>query len=139
MANKWVELARPIREVMNQAGGLLDDKQASTVVSLYPELRGDGALIPSSTRIRWDGKLYRAAVDLWDNAQSTPETAPALWEEIAYRDGIRIIPEVITAGTAFAKDEPGWWNDVIYQSMMDNNVWTPEQNPNAWKRYVRDA
>lgn len=53
--------------------------------------------------------LKRAAVDLWDNEANTPDAAPTLWEDIDYRDGIRVIPETITVGLAFAKGEKGWW------------------------------
>lgn len=66
----------------------------------------------------------------------------ALWEGIAYREGHRIIPAVITAGTAFAKitagtafakGEFGWWGDVLYRSLIDANVYTPEQYPAGWE------
>ena len=75
----------------------------------------------------------RAAVDLWDTKENNPDNAPTLWEDIAYKEGYRIIPETITAGTAFMKDERGWWKDILYKSILDNNVWTPEQYPSGWE------
>lgn len=57
----------------------------------------------------------------------------ALWEDIAYREGYRIIPAVITAGTAFAKGEFGWWGDTMYKSLIDANVYTPEAYPAGWE------
>ena len=75
----------------------------------------------------------RAAVDLWDNAENTPDVAPTLWEDVLYRDGIRIIPETITVGLSFAKGEQGWWGDVLYASTIDANVWTPEAYPAGWE------
>ena len=30
------------------------------------------------------------------------------------------------------KDERGWWKNVLYTSLLDNNVWTPEANPSGW-------
>jgi hypothetical protein len=85
------------------------------------------------TRINWHGTVKRAASDLWNTAENNPDNAPALWEDLAYREGIRMIPEIITAGTAFAKGEQGWWDDTLYKSTMDNNVWTPEQLPAGWE------
>jgi hypothetical protein len=70
---------------------------------------------------------------LWDTEANNPENAPTLWEDILYRNGIRIIPEVITVGTAFAKDEKGWWGDTLYKSLIDNNVWTPADYPTGWE------
>lgn len=110
----------------------LDDKTASIAPELYNRMRFDGSLIKVGTRINWHGTLKRAAVDLWDTEENNPDNAPTLWEDIAYKQGVRIIPDVITVGTAFAKGEQGWWNDHIYESTMDANVYTPEAYPSGW-------
>ena len=134
--NKWLEAAKPVRAVMDQAGEMLTDAQASTVVTLYPILHGNGDLIEAGTRINWKGQLKRAAVDLWDTEQNNPDNAPALWEDINYRDGYRVIPSTLTAGTAFAKGEIGWWGDTLYRSLLDANVWNPDGYPSGWEVYV---
>ena len=110
-----------------------DDAVASLSVGAYPTLKGDGSLIKAGTRINWHGLIKKAAVDLYDTANTTPDTADILWEDISYREGYRIIPETITTGTAFAKNECGWWGDVLYVSLLDNNVWTPTAYPGGWK------
>lgn len=130
--NKYIEQAYRLRPVIEQAAVSLDDATASTAPELYPELQGKGALVAAGTRINWNGTLMRAAVDLWDTAENTPDAAPDLWEELQYRDGYRIIPEVITVGTAFAKGERGWWGDALYESTVDANVYTPEQYADNW-------
>ena len=127
------EKARKMRAAMETAAVSLDDATASTAPELFPRLKGDGSLVKADTRICWCGTLKRAAVDLWDNAENTPDAAPALWEVVLYRDGIRIIPETITAGLAFTKGEQGWWDDVLYASTMDANVWTPDAYPAGWE------
>lgn len=108
------------------------DADASKCVSVYPTLTGDGSLIKVGTRINHNGALKRAAVDLYDTAENNPDNAPTLWEDIEYRHGYRIIPTTITAGTAFALDEYGWWGNSLYQSMQSNNVWTPAAYPSGW-------
>ena len=128
------ELALKLRPYIEQAAQSLDDQTASDAAELFPRLRQNGSLIAAGTRINWNGTVKRAAVDLWDNAGSTPDAAPTLWEDLAYRDGIRIIPETITAGTAFSLNECGWWGDVLYRSIYNGaNVWTPEQYPDGWE------
>lgn len=129
------ELALKLRPYIEQAAQSLDDQTASDAAELFPRLRQNGSLIAAGTRINWNGTVKRAAVDLWDNAGSTPDAAPTLWEDLAYRDGIRIIPETITAGTAFSEDELGWWGDVLYRSKVNNNVYTPAQYPENWEVY----
>ena len=122
-----------LRAIVEQAAVSLDDKTASEAAALFPRLKGDGALIRATTRINWRGTIKRAAVDLWDTEENNPDNAPTLWEDIAYREGLRIIPAVITAGAAFALGEIGWWNDAKYKSLMNANVYTPEQYPAGWE------
>ena len=90
---------------------LVDDKTASVAPEMFDSLTGSGALVKAGTRINWMGVLKRAAVDLWDSAENSPDNAPTLWEDIAYREGYRIIPETITSTLAFALDEIGWWKE----------------------------
>ena len=123
------ELIKAIKALRNDA----TDKTASLSVYAFPILKGDGQLIAAGTRIKWNGTLKRATVDLWDTEENNPDNAPVLWEDIQYKDGYRFIPEVITVGTAFAKDECGWWNDVLYKSLLDTNVYTPNDYPAGWE------
>ena len=110
------------------------DAQASLAFSVYPTLKQDGSLIKSGTRINHNGMIIRAAVDLYDTETNSPENAPTLWEALNYKDGYRIIPEVITVGTAFSKGELGWWNDELYESLVDSNVYTPDQYAPNWSK-----
>lgn len=128
-----IEKARLQRKNIILGSASLDDRTASETPELFDQLNENGELVPVGTRINWGGVLKRATVDLWDTNENNPDNAPALWEDILYKDGIRIIPEVITVGTAFMKDELGWWNDVLYKSLLDNNVWTPDANPTGWE------
>lgn len=128
-----IEKAQIQRQNLIKAAQSLDDKDASVVPEFFGRLAANGALVPVGTRINWNGTLKRAAVDLWDTTENNPDNVPSLWEDIEYRDGIRIIPEVITVGKAFAKDELGWWGDTIYKSLRDANVHTPAQYPAGWE------
>lgn len=128
-----LEEARKYRAIIESAMGLTDDKVASEAPVLFPSLKEDGSLVSAGTRINWNGVVKRAASDLWDTTENNPDNAPTLWEDISYKDGYRIIPEIITAGTAFAKYECGWWNDVLYKSLIDGNVYTPDAYPAGWE------
>lgn len=131
--NKWTEAAKRLRPYIEKGSASLDDKTASEAVTLFPKLKQDSSLVKAGTRIDWNGTLKRAAVDLWDTEQNNPDNAPTLWEDVSYKDGIRIIPETITATLAFSKGERGLWRDVLYESLMDGNVYTPAQYPAGWE------
>ena len=125
--------ALKLRTLIERAAESLTDKEASEWAMLFPRLKQDGSLVKAGTRINWNGVLKKAAVDLWDRPENNPDNAPTLWEDLPYKDGYRIIPEVITVTEAFALDECGWWNDVLYKSLLDANVYTPEQYASGWE------
>lgn len=122
-----------LRSIIEKAASSLDDKTASTVATLFPRLKSDGSLVSVGTRINWNGIVKKAAVDLWDTTENNPDNAPSLWQDIEYKEGYRIIPDTLTVTTAFAKGECGWWNDALYRSLMDANVYTPAAYPQGWE------
>lgn len=126
--------ALKMREMIEKAAVSLTDADALNAPAMFPRLSGSGELVKAGTRINWNGKIKRAAVDLWDRLENNPDLAPNLWEDIEYKESYRTIPEVITAGTAFAKDECGWWKGVLYKSLIPANVYTPEQYPAGWEK-----
>ena len=125
--------AKTMRGFIEQAAEGLDDATASQAPNLFPGLKEDGSLVRSGTRINWKGVVKRAAVDLWDTVDNNPNNAPGLWEDLPYIDGIRVIPDIITVGLAFSKGEKGWWDGILYESLMDANVYTPEAYPAGWQ------
>lgn len=131
--NKIIEKAIEIRKNILLGSESLEDKEASKTPELFARLNQNGDLVRVGTRINWNGTLKRAAVDLFDTLENNPDNAPTLWENIEYKDGYRIIPEVITVGTAFSLNEIGWWNNELYKSLLDNNVYNPSQYPQGWE------
>ena len=125
--------AKSLRSVLMQGGASLSDAVISTAPEACQRMKYNGEKIGVGTRINWNGTVKRAAVDLWDTEQNNPDNAPTLWEDLMYREGIRIIPNPITVGLAFSKDELGWWGDTLYRSKVDNNVYTPEEYPANWE------
>lgn len=127
-----IEKAKFQRELILKAMENLDDQDASRVPEFYTTLKYNGALVPFGTRINWNGVLKKVVVDIWDTEENNPDNSPSLWVDIEYRDGIRIIPEQITVSTMFTKDELGWWNNILYKSLVDSNVYTPAQYAANW-------
>lgn len=121
-----------LRRLLQAFVAQADDATASIMPAMSPKLPHDGKLIEAGTRVNVDGVVWKAAVDLWDTEANSPKNAPTLWAKLAYRDGYRIIPESITVAEAFSQGERGWWEDKLYESTADNNVYTPEQYAPNW-------
>lgn len=126
--------AREIRRAMDKICTQASDAAASAAAAAFPRLRYDGSLICAGSRIFWKGSVLKAAQDLWDTRENDPDHAANLWAQLNYRDGYRIIPEVIPLTEAFAQGEPGWWEDGLYVSLKDGNVYTPGQYPAYWEK-----
>jgi hypothetical protein len=132
--NKWLEAARPVRDVMDKAGELLDDAQASKVVALYGPYPKDGSLVKVGRRINWKGKLVRAKVGLWATDENNPDNAPDLWEEIKYRDGYRVLTGPITASNPVLPGEKCWEGDVLYECIYHVAcTYRPSEYAAAWR------
>ena len=127
-----LQQARILRRNIVKGSISLEDKDASLTPELFDGLKEDGSLIAVGTRINWRNTIKRAAVDIWDTKENNPDNAPQLWEDLPYKNGIRIIPETITTGTMFMESELGYWGDDLYKSLIDNNVWTPAAYPTGW-------
>ena len=123
-----------VRQIINTID--VDEATASLMTDYYPQITqfAEGSLITARTRVNWNGAVKRAAADLWDTRENDPGHAAALWADIDYRDGWRIIPETITAAQAFALDELGWWQDHVYRSTIAANVYTPDQYAAGWEQ-----
>lgn len=119
--------------MIEKAAVSLDDAEASMSAWLFPKLKYDGSLVEAGTRINWKGKVMKNGAALWDREENDPDHAPTLWSELEYRDGIRIIPEVIDVTTQFHEGELGWWGDVLYRSKVNGNVYTPAQYAPNWE------
>lgn len=127
------EEAIRLRAAMEKAAESLDDKTASTAPHMFRRLTGSGEAVQAGTRVNWGGQIKKAAVTLWDREEQDPDHAPDLWTDLDYVDGIRKIPDTITATQAFAKGELGWRDGVTYRSLMDGNVFLPSVYPAAWE------
>lgn len=124
--------------LIEKAASAVDDKTASEIAELLPVMKLDGSVIEAGKRYYFPedtaAPVKRAAVTLWDTEANTPANARDLWEDILYKNGIRIIPAVITAGLAFSEGEKGWWEGVLYRSILPTaNTWTPEEYPDGWE------
>ena len=123
---KWSEKARARRALYDQAVRNVPEEQAAGLMALYDAVRQDGALIKAGERRVWEGKLYRANVDLWDTKQNTPAAAPTLWTELkgAGDEYPQWIQPQGTAGM-YATGDKVSHKGKKWISAVVNNVWEP--------------
>lgn len=118
-------------QIMDALSGKTDSER-SKMPLLHDEWRAGRECVIGRV-YRHQSGLYRCNQTHTTQEGWEPDITAALFNRIMYKEGIRIIPDVITAGTAFAKGEQGWWEDMPYISLIDANVYTPEQYPAGWE------
>lgn len=124
-----------LRALIEQAVVALPDKEASEGAMLFPKLKQDGTLVKAGTRINWGGTVKRAANDLWDTEQNDPNNAPDLWEDIAYKQGFRVLTGPITASNPVKVDEICWYQDCLYKNILGvASAYLPDEYPNGWEK-----
>lgn len=129
------EEAYKLRSIIEKAAVSLDDKTASEGVMLFPRLKGDGSLVEYGTRINWHGTIKRAANSLWDTVENDPNHAPSMWDDIDYREGLRVLTGQIPATNPVQADEICWYKDQKWRNISGvPSVFLPDEYPNGWEK-----
>lgn len=89
--NIWLEAAKPVRAVMDQAGEMLTDEQAATVPTLYRAWES-GIEYAVGDRRLYNGILYKCLQLHTSQETWNPADAPSLWAKVLIPDP-DVIPE----------------------------------------------
>ena len=129
------EKARALRPLIEKAAVSLDDSDALNAVELFPAWVTDTAYT-ADERIRYGDKLYRCVQAHTSQADWTPDAVPALWTEVALPGEIPVWVQPTGAQDAYNTGDKVHYptaDDPVYQSTIDNNVWSPEAYPRGWE------
>lgn len=135
-----IEKARALRRKIETLSASLDDEQALETVELFPIWKADTAYT-AGDRVRYNDVLYKVLQGHTSQADWTPDTAFSLFVRVLIPD-----PEVIpvweqpSAGNAYMTGDKVYYptaEDDVYQSTIDNNVWSPSDYPQGWQKLLR--
>ena len=124
-----------IREIIEKASASLEDADALDAVELFP-LWAVGVAYSVGERVQYDGKLYKVVQAHTSQADWTPPIVPALFTEVAKPGEIPVWKQPTGAQDAYNKGDKVYYptkDDDIYESLIDANVWSPNDYPQGWK------
>lgn len=130
-----LEEARRLRKFIEKAALSLTDADALNAVLLYPEWKPNTAYA-ADDRIRYNGKLYKVIQAHTSQPDWRPNELPALYAEVAPEGVIPVWVQPTGAQDAYMTGDKVHYpteNDPVYESLIDNNVWSPTDNPAGWK------
>ena len=113
----------------------LSDAQALQVPMLFDDFDGNGVAYEVGKRIMYNGVLYKVIQAHTSQADWTPVAAPSLFAKVINETITGEIPdwEQPDSTNAYMKGNKVKFNGKIYESVIDNNVWSPTAYPSGWK------
>lgn len=102
------------------------DEQALKVPTLYEAWNGESLSYCAGKRLRFNGVLYKVLSDHISQPDWTPEAAPSLFAKVLVEDP-NVISEWVQPNSTngYMTGNKVTHNGVIYESLVDNNVWEP--------------
>lgn len=81
-----------------------------------------------------DAQLYQVLQDHTSTAEWTPFNAPSLYKAIGVtEEGYPEWVQPLGASDAYNTGDIVSYNGVLYESVIDNNTWSPDTYPAGWK------
>lgn len=112
----------------------LSDDVALLIPEVYPAWSGNGIEYKKDMRVTYNGVLYKVLQDHTSQETWTPTDAVSLFAKVlTSTDGTIPDWEQPTAENAYMKGDKVRYNGKVYESLIDNNVWKPDEYPAGWK------
>lgn len=127
--------ARQLRPFIEKAATSLDDTDALDAVELFKHWAADTAYA-LDVRVSYENNLYKCVQAHTSQADWTPPDTPALWTEVAKPGEIPVWKQPTGAQDAYMTGDKVWYPDrdtTVYESLIDNNVYSPEAYPAGWR------
>ena len=120
------ELARKLRPYIEKAAEFLDDADSLEAIQLFPNWDANHGQYEAGMKVQYEQILYKCLQTHIAQEGWTPTAAPSLWAKVLIPDP-QVIPdwEQPDSTNPYMKGDKVRYNDKIWESTIDNNVWAP--------------
>lgn len=136
-------------QVMEQFGKALQmfaqtltDEQAMEVATVYPSYQvgkayKTGEMFTYGLNNVGDVQLYRVVKDHTSQEDWIPDATPSLYTPIGLtEEGYPIWSKPTGSHDAYNTGDIVDYNGTLYQSLIDGNVYSPDEYPQSWEVYT---
>lgn len=130
-------LIQIIQSAIKYARTVTDDTEALNVKFLYKEFdKQIGRDLTVGEYIQYNDKLYKVLQAHTVQENWAPDVAPSLFAEVLTDPTGQTILEwkAPDSTNPYMKGDKVKYEGVIYESLINNNVWSPAQYPSGWKQ-----
>ena len=130
------DMAYRYRAQMEAGAKELADEDALDVPMLFPRWAADTAY-EVGDRVYYDGMLYKVLITHTSQSDWTPDVSPSLFARVLIPDP-EVIPDWVQPDSTnpYMKGDKVRYNGKIYESLIDNNIWSPDAYPAGWQEVV---
>lgn len=139
-----IQAAEQMRRAMQMFAQTLADEQALEVATVFPAYAPDkkyktGEMFTYGVNGVGDPQLYRVAQDHTSHEEWTPDTLPSLYTPIGLNaEGYPTWSKPTGAHDAYGKGDIVDYNGTLYKSLIDGNVYSPDEYPYGWEVYTTE-
>ena len=122
--------ARQLREIISKAAQSLDDESAMLVPNLYDEW-SPSIEYTAGDKIMHNGQLYKVLQTHLSQNGWSPDEVPALFATVR-EEGVIEEWHQPDSTNPYMSGERVLFDGLVYESTIDNNVWSPTAYPAGW-------
>lgn len=112
----------------------ISDGAALKMPDVFPHWSGNSKEYVKDDKVLYNDVLYKVLQNHTSQGGWTPEAAPSLFAKVLTSTTGEILEwEQPSSTNPYMKGDKVKFNGKIYESIIDNNVWSPEAYPQGWK------
>ena len=117
----------------------LSDDVAVLIPEVYPAWSANSVEYKVDNRVQYNGILYKVLTAHTSQETWKPDVSPSLFVEVISSISGEIPDwEQPSAGNAYMKGDKVRYNGKVYKSLIDNNVWKPDEYPAGWQEVTEN-
>ena len=137
-----LQMMEQFRKAVQMFAASLNAEQAMEIATVYDAWKPDvtyraGAYITHGENSTGDPQLYKVGQAHTSQADWPPAAAPSLYEPIGLTaEGYPVWSRPSGAHDAYNAGDIVDYNGLLYKSLIDGNVYSPDEYPVGWEVYV---
>jgi hypothetical protein len=134
-----LQIAEQFRKAVQMFAASLDDEKAMEIASVYDDWQigksyAVDELIKYGANGVGDPQLYRVVQAHTSQADWTPDKVASLYSPIGLdEEGYPIWSKPTGAHDAYNTGDIVDYNGTLYVSIIDGNIWSPDEYPQGWE------
>lgn len=111
----------------------ISDGAALKMPEIFPHWNGNSKEYVKDDKVLYDGVLYKVLQNHTSQEGWIPTSAPSLFAKVLTSEGEILDWEQPDSTNPYMKGDKVRYNGKVYESLINNNVWSPEAYPQGWK------